>query len=153
MSKIFTQIKHAQVVRDVKAIIARGREDFEMDTQGQVIETNWRVGKYLAGEIHLEKVPSLKNARIIRHLAREFNQPTPYFYAVIKFYKYYPEFPLNNSFLTWKHYQTLLTIEDDVLRDRYERMAVEEKMSSEDLHEVIAGNKVLSLEHEGAAKS
>ena len=104
MSKILTQIKYTQAVRDIKAILNRDRDGSKPPGKRQVLQTNWQVGRYLA-----EACPGAGNARLIRHLAREFSQPMVYFQTVIKFYKRFPRITAIDYSVTWGEYKALLT--------------------------------------------
>ena len=112
MSKVLTQIKYTQVVRDIKMIIERGRDGAKQALQRQVVEINWEVGRYLVKHLPLGESPGEKNSKIISHLAREFSQPKVYFNTVIQFYRCYPDCPPNDPELSWADYKALLTIKD-----------------------------------------
>ena len=104
MSKLMTQVKYAQVVRDIKTILERSRENADGAPQRQALEANWEVGRYLAEHLPLDESPNAKNARIITHLAMEFSQPKVYFHTAIKFYRGYPDAaPVDENF-SWADY-------------------------------------------------
>ena len=111
-SKLATKIKHTQIVRDIKAILGRGRESAQKERQRQILQTNWEVGKYLAENLPLDETPSTKNTKTIKHLARTFEQPEAYFYMVMKFYRCYSKLSKNDLSLSWTHYRALLTADD-----------------------------------------
>ena len=140
-SKLATQIKYTQVVRDIKVILERGRQEAMEAVQRQVIETNWEVGRYLARNLPLDEMPSAKNSRIVGHLASTFNQPKIYFYTVMKFYRCYPDLPPDDETLSWAHYKALLTVEDPDKREAYEQLAIEKNIPSRNLYGLILAKR------------
>jgi hypothetical protein len=105
MSKILTQIKNTQTVRDIKAILRRSWEPEEICGQRQILEAHWEVGKYLTVDC-----PSGDNTRLIRYLAREFSQPTVYFHTAIKFYQCFPAAADIDDSVSWAEYKSLLNL-------------------------------------------
>jgi len=141
MNKLTQPINYPTIVKEIRTIIGRGTQNLQKALQRQVVATNWQVGRYLKTTLPLDDAPSAGNARIISRLARDFGRSDNYFYALIKFYRYYPELPRNASSLSWSHYAALLKIDDAKERKRYEQMAVRKKISSKILHGLIANNK------------
>ena len=140
MSTTLTQLNYAKIERDIIAIIARGSENLKAAYTRQVLRTNWEVGRYLKETLPLDGRPSANNARMIRRLAKKFGRPGYYFYSLIKFYRLYPELPVDGP-LTWSHYAVLLRIDDPATRQRYRRLAVRKKISGRFLCGLIANDK------------
>ena len=128
MKKTLTQLKYAQIERDIAAIIARGANSLKEAYRRQALVTNWEVGRYLVETLPSDGNTKTDNVRMIKRLVKKFGRPDYYFYSIIKFYKLYPELPCDGP-LTWSHYRSLLRIADPAERKKYERLAARKNIS------------------------
>jgi len=140
MSKIQKFINYSKVFKDIKAIIRRGLENLQAVYRQQAVKTNWEVGKYLNETFDFDEGPSARNAQIMRRLSKELDRPDTYFYALIKFYKFYPTLPVN-AHLSWSHYEALLRIDDPGERQAYALIACQKHLSSKKLNSLLAHDK------------
>lgn len=101
-----------------------------------IIETNWKVGKFLDGEFTKGAIRSKDNAKLVSRLSKDLDRPMAHFYDVVRFYRAYPKLP-SRIFLKWSHYNVLAGVTNHKKRQELEDMAIAEEISWKALHKII----------------
>ncbi len=135
MKKI-TKSTYKKLRQKIRQEIRKGSKNIQDAYRRQVLVTHWNIGKILTEYIPFTEKPSSLNAAIIEKLERDFGKPETFFYAVMKLYRFYPTLPAQ-TFLTWTHYQLLISIEDEKERNRIEDKVIREKMNTKDLRVLV----------------
>jgi endonuclease YncB( thermonuclease family) len=140
MNKPITKINYAKTLRDIRAIIERGRMSALEAVQRQVLVTNWEVGRIITIKLLPDSGPgpSAGNARVIRQLSADLGRPRSFIYNLVKVYKCYPQLPGPESSLTWSHYMSLVSIENEYMRRTFEQRTIKQGVSSKNLYQLIS---------------
>jgi len=140
MTKTLSNSFYQTILRKIKDEIVRGRRTIEESYRREVLQTHWNIGQIL--EKPFASMPEYRpeRARMVARLAKDLNRPASFFYDLLKFYRFYPVIPKTS--LSWTHYVHLIRVEEETKRKKFEKKAVDERLSSQNLYQLIFAEKI-----------
>lgn len=134
--------KHIVISKDlldeVCGIIETSRKKAYRAVDNALIERNWLLGKRLAEE-EIREERAAYGAEVIRSLSKELTRQygkgftKTNLYSYYRFYKMFPDIfhslSGKSSVLSWTHYRSLLSVEDEKARRWYEQEAISQTWS------------------------
>ncbi|MFT6333211.1 MAG: endonuclease YncB(thermonuclease family), partial [Lentimonas sp.] len=116
--------QYSVLFQDLNKLILATKNKIEQFARHQLILTYWQVGQ----RINAENLTQNANysSLIVNKLSEDLVIDKDTLGRSIKFFKFYPEKPPEESSLTWSHYKYLLTINNEEKRTEIEEKAKEE---------------------------
>lgn len=150
-TKIIPTLEHGPIVeagdlkRDVSEIIESAKRRAMCSINVALVQRNYLIGKRIEEEI-LSSRSEDYGKEIIKNLSEfltkkyggGFDRASLYFY--LRFYRFFPNIfdsVSRQSFLSWTHYRSLITVDSDVARTYYEKEALACGWSVRDLQRAI----------------
>ena len=130
-----TTTTYTKLRRAVRKEMEAGRLTLERAYRRQVLVTHWNIGKLIHGVMPDDK-PSEANAAVMKRLSKDFERPESFFYALAKFYRYYPRIP--DTDLSWTHYLLLLGVDDPKERLAFEQKVIDQGINVKTLAAMLA---------------
>lgn len=130
----------AELTREIKAELQKGKEQAYHIYEREKVITNWRIGKLLDEFLAREEgVHYGKN--LFSQLSDRLKIGIQTLYRCKKFYKLYAKNLNPETTLNWSHYRLLIRVKDNSKRQQYEKAVYKNKLSSTELQELIRQEK------------
>ncbi|MCP5513377.1 MAG: nuclease [Leptospiraceae bacterium] len=142
------QKDYNQLLGTISQIYEESQEEGNASWNSSVLLANWMTGQLITDfEEELSKEETYRNKKkIIKQLSEDLKQKykrgfsTRNLWYCKKFYSSYPKGKISKS-LSWTHYIHLLNINDPKIRLAYEKKAIQNHLSHEELLELIRSER------------
>ena len=137
------------IINDASFIIDESKNKAYRAINTALVERNWLLGYRISHEILKGRSRAEYGDKVISNLSKVLTEKygngfnSSELHKFYKFYKLYPEIvapsgPQLDTLLTWSHYKILITIEDKVVRDWYEKEAIKETWTRDTLQRNVS---------------
>lgn len=133
-TNVLTQTRYSKLLKDIRKLIAEGREQATLAVNQGLVQTYWNVGKRISNEGLVENAGY--GEAVLRDIAEELNIDYTTLTRSVRFFRTYNIAPRGN-YLNWSHYRALLPIHDKAQRQWYENLAADEKFTAPQLGKAI----------------
>ena len=131
---------YQKLLKELKSEIQTSYLHAEKDAQYQRIITNWKIGEHIAERLLDETGKAVRGERLYDRLAHDLKLKKRFLQYTVQFYKCYLTPPRNNG-LSWSHYTALISLKDPAKRNAWEKRALKEQISSDELEHLIIEQK------------
>lgn len=147
MDKLPTAQNYNALLEDLRSILQKGLTKAYKAVDNTRVQTYWQVGERIVREELGQKGRADYGKKLIDNLADDLNFKRHELYRLVQFYRAYPIVVTLLRQLSWSHYRTLITIENEEERRFYEIQSVIESWDVRKLR-----NKIKSKEYNKAKK-
>jgi predicted nuclease of restriction endonuclease-like (RecB) superfamily len=135
------------LLKDLRELIARARQEVARQVNSALVLLYWRVGQRIRQDILREKRAEYGEqivSAVSRELAAEFGQgfSTRNLWHMIRFVETFPNEGIVNALSTqlgWTHFRYIIALDDPLKRDFYAEMCRIERWSTRTLEKKISG--------------
>src|SRR3989338_11145282 len=106
---VLTAPKYARLVKEIRALLAQGKQRAQEAVAQELVQTYWEIGKRLSEE-NLTGRANYGEA-ILEDLSEELDVDLGTLQRAIQFFETYKTAPRSGN-LTWSHYKHLLALKD-----------------------------------------
>src|SRR3989338_1615802 len=124
MDKSPTTQDYNALLADIKSILQKGLTRVYKAVDNIKVQTYWQIGERIVREELGQKGRADYSKKIIDNLSVDLDFTRDEIYRFVKFYKIYPIVVTVSPQLSWSHYRTLITIENEGERKFYEVQSV-----------------------------
>ena len=134
---------HYDVLKDIKTLMERSRNEVARQVNNILLETYWEIGRIIVEDEqgHSERAEYGKELinDLSRQLTKEYGKgfSKSNLFNMRKLYLSYPIFQTLSGKLTWSHYCELLSISDEKKRSFYEKESINANWSVRELKRQI----------------
>ncbi|MFH1655786.1 MAG: DUF1016 N-terminal domain-containing protein [Candidatus Omnitrophota bacterium] len=136
---------YLKLLNQLKSILIEGLKAIEE----QRVKTYWRTGELISKYLLVEKAHAEYGIRLFERLSADLRIAQRTLEQSVKFYRTFP-IPHARAELGWTHYRLLLSVEDKVKRNYFERQTIKHNWDSRRLQEAIRLERLKDLEVEDA---
>ena len=123
--------------KQVQQTLLQGRKRAETLVEHERVRTYWKVGWLIDRHILKYKGRADYGKQVIERLAHDLGMSRTELYYVLEFARTYPIVPPVGQF-SWKHYRSLLSIDEKAKREALETQAIQEGWSSHTLEQKVS---------------
>lgn len=135
-----TNTHYQTLLKTIKQSMACGVEAAERELQYQKMTTYWQIGRHIACYDLRKDGTSTYGSALYKNLSKDTGLSVELLGRMVRFQKVYPRRP-KRSALTWTHYRTLMRIEDEKSRLKWEHRALAQNISSYELRFLVKEDK------------
>ena len=134
---------HDDVLKNIKSLMERSRNEVARQVNNILLETYWEIGRIIVEDEqdHSERAEYGKELinDLSRQLTKEYGRgfSKSNLFNMRKLYLSYPIFQTLSGILTWSHYCELLSISDEKKRSFYEKESINANWSVRELKRQI----------------
>ncbi|MCA9408285.1 MAG: thermonuclease family protein [Candidatus Omnitrophica bacterium] len=135
---ILNQSQYSTLLQDIRRLIKEGKERAGRAAANELVKTYWEIGRRINREQMTFQAGYADS--IIEDLADELQIDRWTLKRTLLFFNTYPGGAPRGSNLNWAHYRELITINDDQERQWYERHALKQRLTRDQLVKAIKKN-------------
>ncbi|KOR28251.1 hypothetical protein TI03_05130, partial [Achromatium sp. WMS1] len=133
----FASLDYPKLLSDLQTILAMEKVWGERALNHIKVQIIWKFGERIAQEFQKQTEKHKYGNALYIDLAKDLNISKSHLFATVKFFFCYPLPQYLSPELSWTHYKSLITIENEQLRRFYEQQAIANKWSVRDLKNKI----------------
>jgi len=128
---------YKNLVKELQSILAQGLYTAYKAVDNLKVQTYWQLGERIAREELKYKDRAEYGKYLIDNLVDDLGIKRQRLYEIVKFYRVYPIVRALRGQLSWRHYLSLMTIENSKERTFYENKAIQNSWGYRELQQQI----------------
>jgi len=127
---------YIKLLTDLKSLLIEGLLKAQNAIDKQKVETYWKSGKLISEHILENKERADYGKNLYIKLAQELNSHRGTLERMVKLYRLFPLDDIKQQ-LEWTHYRNLITVDDKIKRNSFQKQAIRQNWNSKDLRKAI----------------